>query len=162
MLLNRPGAARQAFLILVLSFVLIAAVYRKTPMNFLRAESGWFLFYAHSDGENQQRFQSGFFRASYAGHYTPLAFLAEFQMAKIAGTNESIWKWRQILALALIAAGVAGTVYAAGAIFSLSAMNRWAMAAALTAGAVYRPEIMDFISWPFMLLQLVFIGLLVL
>jgi hypothetical protein len=36
------------------------------------------------------------------------------------------------------------------------------MAVAVTAGSVYRPEMMDFISWPFMIFQLVFVGLLVL
>jgi hypothetical protein len=36
------------------------------------------------------------------------------------------------------------------------------MAVAITAGSVYRPEMMDFISWPFMIFQLVFVGLLIL
>lgn len=162
MLPHQRSAVRRVFIILVLSFVLIAAVYRKTPMNFLRAESGWFLIQAHSDPESRQRFQKGFFLASYAGHYTPLAFLAEFQMARIAGTNESIWKWRQILALALIGAGLAGTVYAIGDVFQLPTSNRWMMALAVTAGSVFRPEIMDFISWPFMIIQLIFLVLLIL
>ena len=162
MLPHRQGAVRRAFIIFLLSFVLIAAVYRKTPMNFLRAESGLFLCQANSDSESQERFQKDFFLASYGGHYAPLAFLAEFGMAKIAGTNESIWKWRQILTLALIGAGLAGTVYAIGRVFQLPISNRWMMALAVTAGSVYRPEMMDFISWPFMILQLVFIGLLVL
>jgi hypothetical protein len=162
MLPNRRGAVRRALVVLLLSFVLIAAVYRKTPMNFFRSESGWFIFHAYSAPEVQQHFLQGFFRASYGGHYTPLAFLAEFETAKIAGTNESIWKWRQIIVLALIAAGVAGTIYAIGGAFKLSTSRRWLMAAALAAGSVYRPEMMDFISWPFMILQLLFIGLLML
>jgi len=162
MLPNRLGAVRRALVVLLLSFVLVAAVYRKTPINFLRSESGWFLFHAYSAPEVQQQFLQGFFHASYGGHYTPLAFLAEFETAKLAGTNESIWKWRQIIVLALIAAGVAGTVYAIGGAFELSTSRRWLMAAALAAGSVYRPEIMDFISWPFMILQLLFIGLLML
>jgi hypothetical protein len=162
MLPNRRGAVRRALVVLLVSFVLIAAVYRKTPINFLRSESGWFLFHAYSALEVQQQFLKGFFHGSYGGHYTPLAFLAEFETAKIAGTNESIWKWRQIIVLALIAAGVAGTVFTIGGAFQLSTSRRWLMAAALAAGSVYRPEIMDFISWPFMILQLVFIGLLML
>jgi hypothetical protein len=162
MLPNRRGAVRRALVVLLLSFVLIAAVYRKTPMNFLRSESGWFLFHAYSDPETQQHFLEGFFRTSYGGHYTPLAFLAEFETAKLAGTNESIWKWRQILVLALVGAGMAGTIYAIGGAFQLSTSPRWMMAAALAAGSVYRPEIMDFISWPFMILQLIFVGLLIL
>jgi hypothetical protein len=162
MLSHQQSAVRRVFIILVLSFVLIAAVYRKTPMNFLRAESGWFLIQAYSDSESQQHFQRDFFLGSYGGHYTPLAFVAEFQMAKIAGTNESIWKWRQILVLALISAGLAGAVYAIGSVFLLPTSNRWTMALAVTAGSVFRPEMMDFISWPFMIIQLIFLGLLVL
>lgn len=162
MLPHQHSSVGRILIILLLSFVLVAAVYRKTPMNFLRAESGWFLVQAHSDSESQQRFRKNFFRGSYGGHYTPLGFLAEFEMAKIAGTNESIWKWRQILALSLIAAGLAGTVYTIGSRFQLPASTRWMMAVAVTAGSVYRPEMMDFISWPFMIFQLVFLGLLVL
>ena len=153
---------RRGLIILVLSFVLIAAVYRRTPMNFLRAESGWFLFHAYSTSEIQQHFQKGFFLASYGGHYAPLAFGAEFETAKIAGTNESIWKWRQILALTLISAALVGTLYAVGGAFQLPTLTRWMMAVAVTAGSVYRPEMMDFISWPFMIFQLVFLGLLIL
>lgn len=153
---------RRSLIILVLSFVLIAAVYRRTPMNFLRAESGWFLFHAYSTPEIRQHFQEGFFLASYGGHYAPLAFPAEFEMAKIAGTNESIWKWRQILALTLISAALLGTLYAIGAAFRLPTLTRWMMAAAVTAGSVYRPEMMDFISWPFMIFQLILVGLLML
>jgi hypothetical protein len=159
---NRRGAVRRVLIVVLLSFVLVAAIYRKTPMNFLRAESGWFLYHAYSAPEVQQRFVQGFLRGSHGGHYTPLAFLAEFETAKIAGTNESIWKWRQIFVLALIAAGLAGTVYAIGGPFQLSTSCRWMMAAALTAGSVYWPEIMDFISWPFMIIQLIFIGFLLL
>jgi hypothetical protein len=159
---DREGFVRRALVVLLLSFVLVAAVYRKTPMNFLRAESGWFIYHAHSDPETQSRFQKIFFTGSYGGHYAPLAFCAEFQMARIAGTNESIWKWRQILALVLVGAALAGTVYTIGGVFQLSRFARWTLAAAVAAGSVFRPEMMDFISWPFMILQLVFIGLSVL
>ena len=153
---------RRALIIFLLSFVLIGAVYRKTPINFLRAESGWFLFHAYSAPDIQRHFQTGFFLTSYAGHYTPLAFAAEFQMAKIAGTNDSIWKWRQILALAVIGAGLAGTVYAIAGAFQLPASLRWMMATAVSATSVFAPQIMEFIGWPFMILQLAVIGLLIL
>ncbi|MDP9003898.1 MAG: hypothetical protein M3N12_03810 [Verrucomicrobiota bacterium] len=162
MLPNQRGVVRRALVVLLASFVLIAVVYRKTPMNFLRSESGWFLFHAYSASVVQQHFLHGFFTGSYGGHYTPLAFLGEFEMAKIAGTNESIWKWRQIIVLAFIAAGVAGTVHSIGGAFQLAPSRRWLMAAALAAGSIYRPEMMDFVSWPFMILQLLFIGLLML
>ena len=156
-----PGAARRAVVIFAFSLVLVASVYRHTPINFFRAESGWYLVQSHSSEETQRRFERDFFAHSYAGHYTPLAFLAEFQTAKIVGTNESFWKWRQILALAVIGAALCGAVFAIGGVFQLSRWSRWAIAAALTAGAIFRPEIMEFISWPFMILQLIWIGLLI-
>ena len=157
-----PGAARRAVVIFALTLLLVAAVYRKTPINFLRAESGWYLMQSHSSEETQERFQRDFFAHSYGGHYTPLAFLAEFETAKFVGTFESFWKWRQILALALVGAALCGAVYAIGGVFQLSRWSRWAMGAALTAGAVFRPEIMEFISWPFMILQLIWIGFFIL
>ena len=157
-----PGAARRAVTICALSLVLVAAVYRDTPINFLRAESGWFLTQSHSSAESRERFQRDFFTRSYGGHYTPFAFLAEFQTAKLVGTNESFWKWRQILALAVIGAALCGAVYAIGGMFQLSRWSRWTLSAGLTAGALFRPEIMEFISWPFMILQMVWIGLFVL
>ena len=156
-----PGAARRAVVIFALSLLLVAAVYRDTPINFLRAESGWFLTQSHSSPEIRQRFQRNFF-GSYGGHFTPFAFLAEFQTAKLVGTNESFWKWRQILALAVIGAALCGAVYAIGGMFQLSRWSRWALSAALTAGALFRPEIMEFVSWAFMILQLVWMGLFVL
>src|SRR5437763_4854271 len=153
-----PGAARRAAVIFVLSLLLVAAVYRDTPVNFLRDESGWYLVQSHLSEENQQRFERDLFAHSYGGHYTPFAFLAEFQTAKIVGTNESFWKWRQILALALVGAALCGAAYAIGGVFQLSRWSRWAMGAVLAAGAVFRPEIMEFIGWPFMIFQLLWIG----
>ena len=157
-----PGAARRALLLFLLSFVLTAAIYRHTPMNFLRAESGWYLQLSHSSDEIQRRFQHDFFTTSYGGHYAPLAFLAEFETAKIVGTNASFWKWRQILAVAVIGAALAGLVYAIGGVFQLTPGRRWALSAAVTAGAIFRPEIIEFIGWPFMILQLIWVGLFIL
>jgi hypothetical protein len=153
------SAVRRAIVTFALSLLLVAAVYRDTPANFLRAESGWFLAQSHSSEENQQRFGRDFFAHSYGGHYTPLAFLAEFKTAKLVGTNESFWKWRQILVLAVIGAALCVVVHAVGGLFQFGLWSGWAMSVALTAGAVFRPEMIEFISWPFMIFQLVWIGL---
>jgi hypothetical protein len=153
------SAVRRAVLIFVVAFLAVASVYRKTPVNFLRAESGWFLAQSHSTKENLDRFERGFFVHSYAGHYTPLAFLAEFKTAELVGTNESFWKWRQILAVAMVAALVCGVVCATTSLFQTSSWTRWAVALAFAAIAVFRPAMIDFVSWPFMIFQLAWIGL---
>ena len=158
MFLLPPGSARRGVVIVVLSLLVVAAVYRKTPMNFFRAESGWFLVESVSSKERQDKFQRDFFMRSYGGHYTPLAFIAEFQAAKLAGTNESFWKWRQILVLGLVAAALCGTVSGIASLFQLSRWGGWAIGAALAAGAVFRPEVMELISWPFMIFQLLWIA----
>ena len=157
-----PGAVRRALLLFLLSFVLTAAIYRHTPMNFLRAESGWYLQLSHSSEEVQRAFKHDFFTTSYGGHYAPLAFLAEFETAKIVGTNASFWKWRQILAVAIVGAMLAGAVSAIGGVFQFTAAARWALSAAITGGAIFRAEMVEFISWPFMILQLIWAGLFIL
>src|SRR5438445_9448258 len=84
--------------------LLVAIVYRHAPSAFLRAESGLWLRMAHADATAQQEFTRRLLTESYNGHYTPLFFLGEFETAKIAGTNRAFWRWRQILAVALLAA----------------------------------------------------------
>ena len=45
---------RQAAIIFVLSFLLVALVYRKAPTAFFRAESGLYLCASHSDEATQR------------------------------------------------------------------------------------------------------------
>jgi hypothetical protein len=158
MLLLSFSAVRRAIFIFLIAFLAVASIYRKTPVNFLRAESGWFLAQSHSTKENRERFERGFFAHSYAGHYTPFAFLAEFKTAQFVGTNESFWKWRQILAVAMIAALVCGVVCATTSVMPTTSPSRWAAAVGFAAIAVFRPAMIDFVSWPFMILQLAWIG----
>lgn len=154
------GAVR-AVLIFACWLVLVAAVYRRTPSNFLRAESGWYLWKSHSSEDVQRNFRRDFF-GSYGGHFTPLAFLAEFQTAKLIGTNDSFWKWRQIVTVALVGAALCGVIFGIGEAFHISRATRWALAAGLTATTLFRPEMVEFIGWPFLILQLLWIGLFIL
>src|ERR1700730_5391881 len=89
--------------IFLLWWILTALVYRHTQSNFLRAESGWYLFLSHSAPNVQHAFEKELLTKSFTGHYAPFAFLAEFATAKLIGTHAGFWKWRQITILALLA-----------------------------------------------------------
>ena len=54
--------------------IVVAAVYHATTSNFLRAESGWYLFLSRSAPEVQRDFARKAFTESANGHYTPFAF----------------------------------------------------------------------------------------
>src|SRR5436190_3191172 len=103
---------RRALLVFALTVVIVGAVYRRVPIAFLRAESGWFLCLSHSDEATQRAMVRRFFTESYAGHYTPLAFFSEFQTAQIVGASRTFWKWRQLLAVSAVGAALFAMVVA--------------------------------------------------
>lgn len=149
---------RRAVIVFLATLLLVAAVYRRVPINFFRAESGWYLFMSHADAETQRQCVRNFFTTSYGGHYTPLMFLAEFATAKLAGASQSFWRWRQLVALALIGTTLFGIVAMIGGVYQLRANQRLAIAAVLTAVSIYQPQMVDLMSWPFMICQLVWIA----
>jgi hypothetical protein len=134
--------------------LLTAAVYRQTASNFLRAESGWFLFLAHSAPDVQSRFEKGLLTENLGGHYAPVAFVAEFQTAKLAGTNGGFWKWRQITVVALLATTLFLLGRRSGLMLGLTILPAVSSAGALTAILVFQIQMRDFIAWPFMIMQL--------
>src|SRR2546421_3451441 len=140
--------------IFLLWWLLTAAVYRQTASNFLRAESGWFLFLSHSDAGLQRRFEKVLLTRNFWGHYAPLAFVAEFETAKLAGTNGAFWKWRQITILALVATILFVFVRASSSAFGLKKTPTVLSAGALTAVLIFQVQMRDFIAWPFMIMQL--------
>lgn len=135
-------------------WVLTAAVYRHTASNFLRAESGWFLFLSHSAPDVRQRFEKALLTKNFWGHYTPIAFLAEFETAKRIGSNGEFWKWRQITVLALLATTL--FLFARGSMAALGSNRVRGIfsAGALTTILVFQVQMRDFIAWPFMVMQL--------
>ena len=153
---------RRALFIFAITFLLVLLVYRRAPMNFFRAESGWYLSNSHADAETQRKFKADFFSRSYAGHYTPFAFLAEFGTAKAFGTNGTLWRLRQLVAVAAIGALLFAATYSIGAAVGLARIQNGAIAAAVTAVSIYQPLMIDFVGWPFMILQLAWIALLLL
>jgi hypothetical protein len=152
---------RRVLIVFLVALALVAIVYRRVPINFFRAESGTFLSLSHSSAEIQQQRVKIFFTTSYGGHYTPLAFLAEFQCAKIAGPARWFWRWRQLFVLALVGAGLFVAAQSIGAVYQLSAVQGSAAATAISAGAIFQAQMVDLVSWPFMILQLIWAGFLV-
>jgi hypothetical protein len=134
--------------------LLTAAVYRQTASNFLRAESGWFLFLSHSDPGLQHRFEKVLLTKNFWGHYAPIAFVAEFETAKFAGTHGAFWKWRQITILALVATVLYLVARHGGSAFGLTNAPAILSAGALTAVLIFQVQMRDFIGWPFMIMQL--------
>ena len=145
--------------IFVLWWALTAIVYSRIESNFLRAESGWYLFLSKSSPANQKDFVRIFSTRTYAGHYTPLAFLGEFGMAKLVGASPAFWKWRQITVAALLATVLFSLVKNSCRLCALTSVNSVAAALAATALLVFQPYMTDFIAWPFMIFQLLWLTL---
>jgi len=135
-------------------WILTAAVYQGTRSNFLRAESGWYLWLSHSNPSVQHDFEKVLLTKSISGHYAPLAFLAEFATAKFVGTRGGFWKWRQITVLALLATGIFLLARHSGSALQLGRLWANLSAAGFTAIFVFQPQMRDFVAWPFMILQL--------
>jgi hypothetical protein len=150
---------RRALLAFALTFVIVSAVYRRVPIAFLRAESGWFLCLSHSDEAAQRAMVRGFFTHSSAGHYTPLAFFSEFATAKIVGTSRTFWKWRQLLVVSAVGAVLFALVAALARVLTLSTTQQLAIALVLTAAVLFQPTMIDWVTCPFMVMQLGWLGL---
>jgi hypothetical protein len=140
--------------IFLFSWGLTTFVYHHTYSNFLRAESGWYLFLSHSTPVVQENFVKVLLAKSYKGHYAPLAFLSEFVTAKVVGTHAGFWKWRQISVLALVATAQFLLLRLSAAAFQLSSFKAGFSAGAITAVLIFQPLMREFISWPFMIFQL--------
>jgi hypothetical protein len=153
---------RHTAILLAVCLCVTAFVYRAVPTAFLRAESGLYLRVSHSEEAAQRKFARKFFTESNGGHYTPLAFLAEFETAKRIGTHRAFWRWRQIVVLAIVAAATFAALRAVTEIFAVERSERLSIPAALSAVAVFQPAMVDFVSWPFMVMQLLWLGLLML
>jgi hypothetical protein len=140
--------------IFLLWWILTALVYRHTQSNFLRAESGWYLFLSHSSPVVQHNTEKDFWTTSFNGHYAPLAFLAEYETAKLVGTHGWFWKWRQITVLALLATILFLFVRNSGCALQLSRLRASLSATGLTAILIFQAQMREFIAWPFMGMQL--------
>lgn len=136
---------------------LTALVYHSTESNFLRAESGWYLFLSHSAPSIQHDFEKVLLTTSFKGHYAPLAFLTEFATAKVVGASAGFWKWRQITVVALLATTLFFFGRNCGSAWGVSRRQDSLAAAGLTAILIFQPQMREFIAWPFMIMQLVWL-----
>jgi hypothetical protein len=141
----------------LLWWILTTFVYHHTQSNFLRAESGWYLFLSQSTAAVQHDFERDALTKSFSGHYTPFAFLAEFATAKLIGTHAGFWKWRQISVLALLATLLFLFARNSASALQLSRAKASLSAAGLTAILIFQPQMRDFVAWPFMILQLLWL-----
>ena len=132
----------------------MACVYGSTQSNFLRAESGWFLFLSRSTPEVQHQTKINFLTKSFNGHHTPISFLAEYELAKLVGTQARFWKWRQITAVALLATMLFLLTRNCGYVLKLSPPNASLSAAGLTAILIFQGQMRIFVANPFLIRQL--------
>jgi hypothetical protein len=145
--------------IFLLWWALTAVVYSKVESNFLRAESGWYLFMSKSSPAWQKDFLGILATRTFIGHYTPVAFIAEFETAKLVGATPAFWKWRQITVAALLATILYNLVKDSCRLCSLAPGKSVATAIAAAALLVFQPYMTDFIAWPFMIMQLLWLTL---
>jgi hypothetical protein len=140
--------------IFLLWWILTAFVYRHTQSNFLRAESGWYLFVSHSTPAVQHGFEKTLLTKSFNGHYAPFARVAEFATARLVGTHAGFWKWRQITVLGVLATMVFLFARNSGCALQLTRLRANLGAVGLTAILIFQVQMRDFIAWPFMIMQL--------
>jgi hypothetical protein len=133
-------------------FLLVAVCYRNVQSAFFRQESGWYQFLSHSDQRQHFRFYLLTYR--YQGHYTPLAFLGEFELTRLVGPHEFFWKWRQITVLSILATAISMFTSRLARSSRISIVPAEALAGAITVLFVFQPRMIDFIAWPFMVMQL--------
>lgn len=149
MILQHRKAAEPIFRF-VIWFLLVAVCYRHTHSAFFRAEGGWYQFLSHSN----PRFPIHLLASRYQGHYTPLAFIAEFELSRLVGPHEFFWKWRQITLLGVLAAGISLFISRLARSSRISIVPAEALAWAITALYVFQTRMTDLIAWPFMVMQL--------
>lgn len=135
--------------------IVIAIGYSGTNVTFLRAESGWFLSVAHSNPPPHFAMLGHFLRYGYHGHYTPFAFYAELEWSYLLGPRETLWRWRQIGALTLLAVSMSLLLYNLARVRRLSPAQGGMVAGGVTAFFVFQPLMRELFAWPFLALQIV-------
>ena len=138
--------AAQATVVLAMCLAAVCLLHRKMNPEMLRSEAGYFQNMAHSSAAQQKAFVRSFWTRSSHGHYTPLAFTAEFYFAKFAGLRPNIWRARQLLFGALVAFCLFGFARAAARHTQVSEMVSNGFAAGVTLVFLAQPvtrEILD-------------------
>lgn len=153
----RPPEFRRLINLALIYLCCLAAVvivYRKAPITSFRAETGDWLLIAHSSTEAQNKLVREFWTTSSHGHYTPLAFTAEFFFTKWADTGSWLWRARQQGAVALAAAAFFIVVRSIALLLRFSKRPATCIAAGFTAAFIYQPLVNELIGWPFHIFQI--------
>ena len=151
---NRHRRGVELALAMVLSFVAIFALHGQMQPEVLRAETGYYQVIAHTSPRHVRTLVRGFWTQSSHGHYTPLAFTAEFFFAKHAGLRPNWWRNRQLFLGALLTFLFFGLIRAAAEQTRPPPFAAALLAAAATLILVAQPLMRDLLQWPFHGLQI--------
>jgi len=144
----------QIGLLVLASFAVIFVSYKHLNVELLRAESGFFQMVAHSPRETQADFFRSFLTTSSHGHYTPLAFSAEFFFTKWVGMRDS-W-WRNLALGVFMTVALFLFIRAAPVIAEkVTPIVAWAVAGGTTMLIIEQPVMREFLQWLFHVFQLV-------
>lgn len=144
----KPGVA------LALSFVVVVALHWKVQPEMLRAETVYYQVIAHTSPRHERTLLVEFWKQSSHGHYTPLAFSAEFFFAKHAGLQANWWRARQLFLASLLTFFCFGFTRAAADQTRAPPVASAVLAAAVTLIFVAQPLMRNLIEWPFHAFQL--------
>jgi hypothetical protein len=149
---------------LVFTAALVFGVYCRSlniHVNPFRAESGVWLQMAFAPAAIQWDLIYLTFFSSYNGHYLPIVFLAEFGQAKVFGTNEPLWFWRQMLVVGMFAVACATFAYY---IARTVLPTAWAITFAFGACFffLFQPYVLEMVTWPMMAMQFLALTLMIL
>src|SRR5436190_2132200 len=135
------------------SFAAIFALHRKMQPAVLHAETAYYQIIAHTSPQHARTLVRNFWRKSSHGHYTPLAFTAEFFFAKHAGLRPNWWRARQLFLGGLLVFSLFGFVRAASEQTHAPAFANSLLAAAVSIIFVAQPLMRNLLEWPFHGLQ---------
>jgi hypothetical protein len=135
-------------------FALVALCYHRTPVTFFRAESGWYQTLSRASAASQRDFVRDIFTKSHNGHYAPLVFWLEFEQTKLVGTREAYWRWRAIVLISLLGSILFLLVRRAAVAADLKTTTACCLGVGLTGLTLFQPLMIEFVAWPFLMLQL--------
>lgn len=149
------------FLSYFISILILTVVYWSfigLNIQWLRAESGQYLIISSYDINSILSFMASRFSNSYNGHYTPILFNLEIVQSFILGTNEILWKIRQAMGFSLLSL-VTFMTFRSALQNNQGTVIASFVAFCVTAVFMLQPLMLDLVSWPFMMMQILFIAL---
>lgn len=151
---KQHSRALKMAIVLALSFVVIIALHWKMQPAVLRAETAYYQIIAHTSPRHESTLLRGFWKYSSHGHYTPLAFTAEFFFAKYAGLHPNRWRARQFFLAGLLSFFCFGFIRAAAEQTRAPPVACTVLAAAVSVIFVAQPLMRNLMEWPFHGLQI--------